>query len=82
MSVGDIPRDSVVSAVKIWETKKVYVFIFSNHSNFREIENNIYNLEFYSKHSDIKKSQFYVDVLIHRVQELKESCRIKKENIL
>ena len=79
---GNIPHDKIESAVKMWEKKKTVVFVFSNHGNFRELENNIYNLEFYSNSDNIKKSEYCVDVLKHRVKELKESCKFKKENIL
>lgn len=82
LSQGNIPRDGVSLAVKMWEKKKAAVFIFSNHSNFHEIENNIYKLEFYTDKGDSRQAELCIDTLRHRVHELKESCLFRKENIL
>lgn len=66
----------------VWETKKNTMYMFTNHNNFKDIENEIFNIKFYLKYNENAKALYHTEKLLNKIDELCDICKFDLSNIL
>ena len=78
---GDCSKN-IYKLNNIWESKKNLLYMFANHNSFKDIENEIFNIEIFMKRNDNAKALYHTEKLIDKIDELREISRFDLSNIL
>ena len=78
----DNPKDKAKKLNKKWEKQKNSIFVFANHNNFKEIETEIYNIEYYIDIENHIDAMMFINSAFHNMNELYEGSKITIGNIM